>query len=116
MRRRPSSTLVTALIVLVGVALASMILAGMTGDFGPGGMMRGRYGGPYSMMSGAHGWLAMALGWLGMLGFVSAVVLAVVWAVRSLSSTGGRAVEDHLETGRAVDSPVNRQETSYGRS
>jgi hypothetical protein len=32
MRQRQTSTLITALIVLVGVALASMILAGMVGD------------------------------------------------------------------------------------
>src|SRR5437899_624314 len=84
MKQRQSSTLVTALIVLVGVALASLILAGMAGGFRPGHVMGGWYGGPYGMMSGAHGWLAMALGWLGMLAFVGAIVLAVVWAVRAL--------------------------------
>ena len=89
--RRSNSTLVTALIVLVAVALASMILAGMVGGLGPGGMMGGWYGGPYGMMSGTHGWLAMALGWLGMLAFVGAIVLAVVWLVRALSSTDGRS-------------------------
>jgi hypothetical protein len=30
------------------------------------------------MMSGPHGWLAFALGWLGMLAFLGAIVLAVV--------------------------------------
>jgi putative membrane protein len=89
--RRSNSTLVTALIVLVAVALASMILAGIAGGFGPGGMMGGWYGGPYGMMSGTHGWLAMALGWLGMLAFVGAIALAVVWAVRALSSTDGHS-------------------------
>jgi putative membrane protein len=53
-------------------------------------MMGGWYGSPYGMMSGAHGWLVMALGRLGMLAFVGAIVLAVVWAVRSLTSTHGR--------------------------
>ena len=90
MRQRQSSTLVAALIVLVAVALASMILAGMAGGFGPGGMMGGWYGSSYGMMSGTYGWLAMALGWLGMLAFVGAIVLAVVWVVRALSSTDGR--------------------------
>jgi putative membrane protein len=90
MRQRQSSPVITALIVLVSVALGSMILAGMAAGFGPGGMMRGWYAGPYGMMSSAHGWLAIALGWLGMLAFVGAIVLAVVWAVRSLSSMDGR--------------------------
>jgi hypothetical protein len=48
--RRSNSTLVTALIVLVAVALASMILAGMVGGLGPGGMVGGL--GPGGMMGG----------------------------------------------------------------
>jgi hypothetical protein len=76
------------LVLCIGLALG----AGVLGYGFPGGMMGrwGSYGYPGGMMGG-WGWgvgalLGMGLMWLVPLGFLAALVLGIVWLVRSTSA------------------------------
>lgn len=53
--------------------------------------MMGGFGSGFGMLG--WGWLAMALGFLVMLVFIVAIVLAVVWLVRALAGPASTGME-----------------------
>ncbi|GEM_PF-3275497 len=89
--RRTYGRLGTRETSLVAQALfAAMLAMGLTGGIGADGMvsgMMGGYGSGFGMMGG--GWLAMLLGFLVMLAVIAAVVVGVIWLVRSFGGTDG---------------------------
>ena len=90
-------TLITALGVLVVVALGSMLVGG--GMMGPG-MMWG-----YDGTAHVSGWswgLGMAFGWIGMLAMLGAVVLGGILFARWVTDHPSMGSGTHVEDARSI--------------